>query len=353
VFIDLWNDASNATSTALRIAVSATTSTDTMNLVTVNRFDVYGGDKLTNSTAVHLEGSLTSYGDARNCTFTNMNIEDVKFAYRLERARNNTFNDLNYTRVLTGGAFIKMDANSLNNSFENLYASTNNSATVDLVLDSNTDASSPNMLRRVTGWQGSGVTINATLASNTILEQINLSGNSPTVDADITNRNNTRTWAGGYFSSWFRLPYGTSTTVDEAGEMALDTSGNQLIVANGSNTERAVPIEDVKIWSVTVASTSQAFIDSGLLPIPTQIDGYTITRIQCHVTGGTSKIVAVEDASANSSEDITCATTNTTDDGSITNATYTASELPYIDFGATSGAVDYVTVSAFGVWTRE
>jgi hypothetical protein len=61
----------------------------------------------------------------------------------------------------------------------------------------------------------------------------------------------------------------------------------------------------------------------------------------------------VEDASANSSEDITCATTNTTDDGSITNATYTASELTYIDFGTTTGTVNYVTISVFGTWTRE
>jgi hypothetical protein len=71
------------------------------------------------------------------------------------------------------------------------------------------------------------------------------------------------------------------------------------------------------------------------------------------VTGGTSKVIAVEDASANSSEDVTCATTNTTDDGSITNATYTASELSYIDLGATSGAVNYVTITVFGNYTRE
>lgn len=144
------------------------------------------------------------------------------------------------------------------------------------------------------------------------------------------------------------IPNGTGPTADDPGEIAHDTTDNQLLV-DDYVMGRAVG----KIWSTTVASTSPAFISGGLLPVPTDIDGYTITRIQCHVTGGTSKVVALEDASANSSEDITCATTNTTDDGSITNATYTASELSYIDFGATSGSVNYVTVSVFGTLTRE
>lgn len=150
----------------------------------------------------------------------------------------------------------------------------------------------------------------------------------------------------------FEITNGTNPTVDTTGEIALDTTGNQLIVAT-STTAAVVPLTDVRIWATTIASTSPRFIDAGLYPVPTMIDGYTITRIQCHVTSGTSKVIAIEDASGNSSEDITCATTNTTDDGSITNPTYTASELSYIDFGATTGAVDYVSISVFGNWTRE
>lgn len=146
------------------------------------------------------------------------------------------------------------------------------------------------------------------------------------------------------------IPNGTNPTVNAAGEIAYDTSDNQLIVGA---TPHVIPTKDVRIWGTTIASTSDAFISGGLLPSPTYLDGYTISRIQCHVTSGTSKVIAVEDASGNSSEDITCATTNTTDDGSITNATYTSSELQYIDFGATTGAVDYVTISVFGNWTRE
>lgn len=146
----------------------------------------------------------------------------------------------------------------------------------------------------------------------------------------------------------FEIPNGTAPTATGVGEIAHDTTGNQFIVD-----DYIVPLADQAIWSVTIASTSPRFISAGLYPVPTKLDGYTITRIQCHVTSGTSKVIAIEDASGNSSEDITCATTNTTDDGSITNPTYTASELQYIDFGATTGAVDYISISVFGNWTRE
>lgn len=151
----------------------------------------------------------------------------------------------------------------------------------------------------------------------------------------------------------FEIPNGTAPVVDTLGEIALDTTGDQFLVADSGGTARVVQIEDQLIWSRTIASTSIAFINGSTMPLTTRLDGFTITRIQCHVVTGTSKVIAIEDASGNSSEDITCATTNTTDDGSITNATFTASELAFIDFGATSGAVDYVNISVFGNWTRE
>jgi len=147
-----------------------------------------------------------------------------------------------------------------------------------------------------------------------------------------------------------KIPSAANPTVSAAGEIAYDTTDGQLIV--GANA-RVIQTESVKIWSTTVASTSPAFIDGSLLKVPTTLDGYTVTAIRCSVQGGTNKVIAVEDESGNSSEDITCTTSVTSDDGSITNATYTAAEESYIDFGATSGAVDYVSISVFGNYTRE
>ena len=155
--------------------------------------------------------------------------------------------------------------------------------------------------------------------------------------------------AGGVLS--FEIPNGTAPTVDALGEIALDTTDNQLLIATSSGV--AVFPTTQKIWGVTVASTSPAFIEGTTLPVPTQLDGYSITAIRCKVDGGTSKVIAVEDASANTTEDITCAATVTSDDGTIDNQEVTAAEEMYLDFGATSGTVNYVTVSVFGVWLRE
>lgn len=195
MFIDLWDNSANASATGLRIGVASSSSTGVNNFISVNRLDIAGGTNLTNSIGVHILGSISSFGDSRHHTFTNMNIEDVKVAYKLQRARDNTFIDLNYTRVLSGGKVIELDSNSHNNRFENLYAVAQGSGqTFDLITDSNGSSNLPNILTRVDGFQPSSVTINATLAANTILEHVDLSGGSPTIDSDITNRNNTRTF---------------------------------------------------------------------------------------------------------------------------------------------------------------
>lgn len=150
------------------------------------------------------------------------------------------------------------------------------------------------------------------------------------------------------FSGVLQIPNGTAPVANDPGELAHDTSDNQLILD-----DFVVAKATQKIWATTVASTSPAFISGGLLKVPTELDGYTMTAIRCSVQGGTSKVIAVEDESANSTEDITCGTSVTSDDGSITNATATAAEEMYIDFGATTGSVDYVSISVFGNWVRE
>lgn len=172
---------------------------------------------------------------------------------------------------------------------------------------------------------------------------------SPTID-DLFLFNNGDVGTGAYDfggATTFEIPNGAAPTATGVGEVGHDTSDNQLILD-----DFVIPTT-FKLAGRTIASTSVAFLNGATMPLSTQLDGFTITRIQCSVESGTSKIIAIEDASGNASEDITCATTVTTDDGSITNATYTAAEEWYIDFGATSGAVDYVNISVFGTWTRE
>lgn len=148
-------------------------------------------------------------------------------------------------------------------------------------------------------------------------------------------------------STTLTIPFGTSCDSNADGELCQDTTDDQIVVDG-----KVIQTKN-RIWGATIASTSPDFISGGLLKVPTNLDGYTMTNIRCSVDGGTSKVIAVEDESTNSTEDITCGTSVTSDDGSITNATVTAGEEMYIDFGATSGTVDYVTISVFGDWTRE
>lgn len=148
-------------------------------------------------------------------------------------------------------------------------------------------------------------------------------------------------------AAFLEVPNGANPTANDPGEIAHDTTDNQLILD-----DFVVARATERIWGVTVASTSPYFIGGANLAIPTQADGYTMTSIKCHVVSGTSKAIQITDGT-NATESITCGTTVTSDDGSITNASVTADELMYIDFGSTSGSVDTVSISVFGQWTRE
>ena len=160
------------------------------------------------------------------------------------------------------------------------------------------------------------------------------------------------TSTGTLFGGIFKLPFGANPTVDDRGEMALDTTDDQLLVVDNSGTARVIQTK-VRIWGVTIPSTTPEFINGSTLAVPINLDGYTMTEIRCKVYGGTNKVIAIEDASANSTEDITCLATVTSDDGSITNASVTTAEEMYIDFGTGTGAVDSVTISVFGLWVRD
>lgn len=146
------------------------------------------------------------------------------------------------------------------------------------------------------------------------------------------------------------IPNGTNPTTDATGEIALDTTDNQLIVDDGTN-DLIYRGEDV-IFKVTIASTSPEFVNGGIIPIPPEKDGFTLTQYRCYVSGGTSIVVNLSDGT-NDTETISCGTTLTSDTNVATNDTFTAGELAEIQIGTITGSPDYLTFTAYGLWVRE
>lgn len=207
MFIDLWNDASNSNAVGFRLGVSGSSATETMNLVFVSRLDIYGGSNLTNSIGVLIEGANESYGDSRQHTFVNLNIEDVKTPYKLIRGRDCTFIDINYTRALDGGTVFDLDSNSQNNRFENVHVASNANSTITVINDQNNNSSLPNSFERITGWAGDNTEYNFDLKPHTIVRRVDLTGGSPTInDLVITEV------TGQSIASTLNFPFGTTTT---------------------------------------------------------------------------------------------------------------------------------------------
>lgn len=152
-------------------------------------------------------------------------------------------------------------------------------------------------------------------------------------------------------STLLDIPSSATLTLSNEGEFGLDTTDDQLRLHDGE-AERVYAREHHRIFSVTVASTSPAFVSGGVLPIPPERDGYELTEFHCYVKNGTSIIMNVSDGT-NDTETITCNTTISTDTDVATNDTFTAGELAELQFGTITGTPDYLTFTAYGHITNE
>lgn len=178
--------------------------------------------------------------------------------------------------------------------------------------------------------------------------------NDSVIDADIDDDGNfafTGSWDFG--SGVLEITNGASPTVDAAGEIALDTTDNQLLVGSSGATSTVFAFAEQRLFSVTIASTSAEFVSGGILPIAKNLkDGREITQFRCYVDGGTSIVVNVSDGT-NDTETITCATTVTSDLDVVTNATFTADEKWELQIGTITGEPDYLIFEAYGYITPE
>jgi hypothetical protein len=134
------------------------------------------------------------------------------------------------------------------------------------------------------------------------------------------------------------IPTAAASDVDAAGEIAIDTTSDQLQFYGGA--KRVIPYWGEKCF--TMASTTWGSVKTNI-PLWHPRKAVTITDVYCETEAGTSVAVVLGDGT-NSLESITCDDDGAADDGSIANGTLTADEKFEVDLGTVTGAVDYLNV---------
>jgi hypothetical protein len=142
------------------------------------------------------------------------------------------------------------------------------------------------------------------------------------------------------------LPNGSAPTVDAIGELAVDTTDNQLLLGTTTNA-LAVIRTKAEIFKFSVPSTSPSFAAGTTKYLPRISDGYLIDEVWCGVEGGTNKIINILGTN------ITCTTgAGASATPSITSITAGSSTVAYTA-STTSGVVNWLNVTITGRWIRE
>lgn len=141
---------------------------------------------------------------------------------------------------------------------------------------------------------------------------------------------------------------GTGPTVDAAGEIAVDTTDDQLVYYGGA--KRVLSYKRDK--SITLETPA----DADNFNIWKAPDGLTITDIHCIVDpADTGESVVIDVQERNSTADspatvdatITCDNDGAEDDGTLSNGTIDAGDWVSLDIGTVTGTVTQVTVSIY------
>jgi len=153
------------------------------------------------------------------------------------------------------------------------------------------------------------------------------------------------------FSTSLALPQGASPTVDAAGEIAVDTTSDQLIYYGAAKRV----LTHKKQFDFAVKTPVDAD-DVLLFKSQTAI---TITDIHVIAQGGTSISVDIQECNSSGAScatvdaAITADTDGAEDDGTLSNGTIDAGDWVKMVLGAPSGTVNYLTGSIYYVETAD
>lgn len=139
------------------------------------------------------------------------------------------------------------------------------------------------------------------------------------------------------------IPNGTDPTVDAAGEVAVDTTSDQLVYYGGA--KRVLPYKQYASFVIPAPADTD---DINLLKAPY---GMTISAINCIVQGTTSvtgQLQECDSAGANCADldsDITCDADGAADDGSLTDSAIAANGWLRWKTTSVSGTPTFLTVT--------
>lgn len=132
------------------------------------------------------------------------------------------------------------------------------------------------------------------------------------------------------------VPNGAAPTSDAAGEVAVDTTDDQFQYYGAA--KRVLPYTYERCFTVQSPTATDDNV-----PIFSPVDAITVTGVYCRAQGGTSVGITISDGT-NAFEEVVCDSDGQADDGSITNATFTANERMEFDTGTVTGTVDWNNV---------
>ncbi len=151
--------------------------------------------------------------------------------------------------------------------------------------------------------------------------------------------------AGGATS--LEVPNGSGPTVDATGELAVDTTGDDLIFYGGS-AKRNLTYKQTKTVTLETPADADNFL---IFKAPY---AFTISAITCIVDpADSSESVVIDVQERDSSGDspasvdttITCSNTGAADDGSLSNPTIDSNDWVALDIGTVTGTVTQVSVT--------
>lgn len=151
------------------------------------------------------------------------------------------------------------------------------------------------------------------------------------------------------------LPNGTSPTLLNTGEAAVDTTDDQYVF-KGSSSDRVLSPFRSFVMGIETPADADSFL------IFKAKDAITVTDIHCIVDpADTSESVVIDVQECNSTGDscttldatITCDNDGAEDDGTLTNPTIDAGDWVLLDVGTVTGTVTQVDVTAYYTTDRE